>query len=320
MALIKCPKCGKEMSDRADRCPQCGTPIDEIKTALEKIETNAPAATATSQPKKKNGMPTWAWILIIAGSLIIVGGIVFLCLPGKSTPPNTIQENQEVHAIEADVAPISYPDITAQGVEPFLLGSSMFDIPVKGSFYDTLLFEKHYSAFAYSTSYDDLSEKEVKEFKEMWGDEFEVLECVSVANVVKDNDTLMTINCNEKGTITSIEVLSNKIQLVNGVHVGLSATEMFNTYKACYISPGLGSLDNFGVGKQQFYIPDLPKEIYIMASISKEPAALESKGSEVNIKDRLYFSIPLEEVKNDSVRSIIINKNMVISCMDGMEM
>ena len=26
MALIKCPCCGKEMSDRATHCPQCGMP------------------------------------------------------------------------------------------------------------------------------------------------------------------------------------------------------------------------------------------------------------------------------------------------------
>lgn len=31
MALIKCPKCGKEMSDRAASCPQCGMTMEEIK-------------------------------------------------------------------------------------------------------------------------------------------------------------------------------------------------------------------------------------------------------------------------------------------------
>ncbi len=27
MALIKCPECGREVSDRAQACPQCGCPI-----------------------------------------------------------------------------------------------------------------------------------------------------------------------------------------------------------------------------------------------------------------------------------------------------
>ena len=29
MALVKCPECGKEVSDRAKSCPNCGFPIEE---------------------------------------------------------------------------------------------------------------------------------------------------------------------------------------------------------------------------------------------------------------------------------------------------
>lgn len=28
MALIKCPECGNEVSDKAKNCPKCGNPID----------------------------------------------------------------------------------------------------------------------------------------------------------------------------------------------------------------------------------------------------------------------------------------------------
>ena len=31
MALIKCPECGKEISDKAGKCPYCGYPIEEIE-------------------------------------------------------------------------------------------------------------------------------------------------------------------------------------------------------------------------------------------------------------------------------------------------
>lgn len=31
MPLINCPECNKEISDKADSCPNCGFPIDEIK-------------------------------------------------------------------------------------------------------------------------------------------------------------------------------------------------------------------------------------------------------------------------------------------------
>ena len=31
MALIKCPECGKEISDKAEHCPRCGYPISPVK-------------------------------------------------------------------------------------------------------------------------------------------------------------------------------------------------------------------------------------------------------------------------------------------------
>lgn len=36
MALIKCPECGKEISDKATSCPNCGCPSTDIEDA-EKI-------------------------------------------------------------------------------------------------------------------------------------------------------------------------------------------------------------------------------------------------------------------------------------------
>lgn len=43
MALIKCPECGKEISDEATSCPNCGHP-------MRKMEASAPPL---NQPKKK---------------------------------------------------------------------------------------------------------------------------------------------------------------------------------------------------------------------------------------------------------------------------
>ena len=34
MALIKCPECGKEISDKATSCPNCGCPIAAAKSEL----------------------------------------------------------------------------------------------------------------------------------------------------------------------------------------------------------------------------------------------------------------------------------------------
>lgn len=32
MALIKCPECGKEISDKANSCPNCGYPIESLSS------------------------------------------------------------------------------------------------------------------------------------------------------------------------------------------------------------------------------------------------------------------------------------------------
>lgn len=103
MALIKCPECGKEMSNKAEKCPQCGMPINEIKAGSKTSEN-----TSSSQVKKgRSGMPQWGWILIIVGSLLIVGGIVFFCFMNKTSNSEAVQKEA--------VAQISHPDKSDEG-------------------------------------------------------------------------------------------------------------------------------------------------------------------------------------------------------------
>ena len=192
MALIKCPECGKEISDKAESCPQCGMPIKEIKAMTEKTNLNTPNTNSTSQSKKeKNGMPPWLWVLIIVGSLLVVCGIVLLCLKGKSPSSNADQEE--------GVAQISYPNITSQGVEPFTVGSSMYDFSAKGDFYDTIFIEKRYNAFEENGEihYDGLDEEGLKKVKKEWGDIF-IVKSYGYAYVIKDNDTLIKMDYDEK--------------------------------------------------------------------------------------------------------------------------
>lgn len=33
MALLPCSECGREISDKAAACPQCGAPVEQSKTA-----------------------------------------------------------------------------------------------------------------------------------------------------------------------------------------------------------------------------------------------------------------------------------------------
>ena len=47
MALIKCPECGRDISDAAAACPNCGFPLDRLKTeGVRVVRTAVPAASA----------------------------------------------------------------------------------------------------------------------------------------------------------------------------------------------------------------------------------------------------------------------------------
>ena len=53
MSMIKCPECGKEMSDRAASCPNCGCPIEEIKSKWGEIEAEREEKIRFKEEEKK---------------------------------------------------------------------------------------------------------------------------------------------------------------------------------------------------------------------------------------------------------------------------
>lgn len=74
MAMINCRECGKEVSDLADKCPNCGAPIKIVQPVPQ---------IAVPQPKKKNStLGVLALIFSILGPLFLVGiilSIIDLC-------------------------------------------------------------------------------------------------------------------------------------------------------------------------------------------------------------------------------------------------
>lgn len=86
MALIKCPECKKEISDKAETCPKCGY---ELKTQNTKKE----ASTNFKSNKLENFKFDYKFIIIIG--LLIVGAYFFLNQNkqnnsgGTSTPSST---------------------------------------------------------------------------------------------------------------------------------------------------------------------------------------------------------------------------------------
>ena len=75
MALIKCPECGKEISDKAEACPNCGCPIKhEESTNCEKnvILENDGIVELRKEPKKI--IP----VIIGIGALVLIGAAVMI--------------------------------------------------------------------------------------------------------------------------------------------------------------------------------------------------------------------------------------------------
>lgn len=89
MALIKCINCGHMISDKAVKCPKCGTPIQMIKEAAKPIEKEEKVIAEVETPKAEIAKAeavvpdepksqTWKKVSgIVIFAAIIIGGIYF---------------------------------------------------------------------------------------------------------------------------------------------------------------------------------------------------------------------------------------------------
>lgn len=71
MSLIICPECGKEFSDKAAACPNCGYPIESINNNVDDAvqqEDSQNEPKKEKKPIKKKNSP----IAIVAAALILV--------------------------------------------------------------------------------------------------------------------------------------------------------------------------------------------------------------------------------------------------------
>ena len=67
MALIKCPECGQEISDKAFTCPKCGNPLKDIN----KITQQSPVVIEGTRKK-------WKLVKLFSTIFLIIGIILFL--------------------------------------------------------------------------------------------------------------------------------------------------------------------------------------------------------------------------------------------------
>ena len=85
MALIKCPECGKEISDQAPACIHCGFPLSKLKTVKEKKE-------GVVLSRKKVAISTPIIIFLVTNTAFLI--LISICAVG--IPYNTEKGNSEL--------------------------------------------------------------------------------------------------------------------------------------------------------------------------------------------------------------------------------
>jgi uncharacterized membrane protein YvbJ len=83
MALIKCPDCGKEISDKTEKCLHCGCPINPVIITRERTDLNTHTSTDVNSKivvQSKEGcflqtLNVGCVIVAIIIILILIGGL-----------------------------------------------------------------------------------------------------------------------------------------------------------------------------------------------------------------------------------------------------
>ena len=75
MSLINCPKCGKQISNKAGHCPNCGHPINPEMNAPDEKERKQ-----TSLPRLSPSIIQKIFSSKIGHLLLVIGRICAVCL------------------------------------------------------------------------------------------------------------------------------------------------------------------------------------------------------------------------------------------------
>lgn len=112
MALIKCPECGKEISDKAPACPHCGCPVDLMEkpiqgTASEKVVSPLEDKEQPLQPNSPTATSRHDSSGRLIAVLMVVGFLVIVLAAGigvysKNRGTNTSSDSSELSASNAD--------------------------------------------------------------------------------------------------------------------------------------------------------------------------------------------------------------------------
>lgn len=83
MTLIKCPECGKEISDKAKSCPHCGFPIEQKDNPIAKEESGNPLVVIAARGSRgyQSFAISFSVLLFIICAVSFFLSIIWITLP-----------------------------------------------------------------------------------------------------------------------------------------------------------------------------------------------------------------------------------------------
>lgn len=102
MALIICPECGKEFSDRAPACPNCGCPVEKENETVSAPEPQKVEITKVSVNKSTKKI-----IIIVVAILAVIAAIIGIVAATKASSAKKEAEEARIAAEEAKEAYLS---------------------------------------------------------------------------------------------------------------------------------------------------------------------------------------------------------------------
>jgi hypothetical protein len=135
VALIKCPDCGKDVSDVAPSCPNCGRPIMQTGPATEHVGP----ATEVKREKKPNRIAMGCLILL----LVVVGlWVIGKFADGPTSSPAVKNDTPHQTVVEPQLALVAYSWSTESGYAILegqvknISSQSLQNVTAVASFYD----------------------------------------------------------------------------------------------------------------------------------------------------------------------------------------
>lgn len=208
MALIKCPECGTEVSDKATVCIKCGYPIkgDVKQDSSSNALNSMPLGNNTTAAKAQSKMSTKT-LIIVAVSIIAVGAIIALLI-GMNRPgslPYGLNANMGASEIKAAMRDNGFRYEHTNGNDIYFESNTVYGVRTKFSVVSyeigSYLYIKHFynklSDSQYSTVKNGLSKEYgfAKSRSQPWGGfEWEKGQYVAIIDDKSDDTPVITIS------------------------------------------------------------------------------------------------------------------------------